>query len=571
MANPYYIPRENQALDFMKMGLQLYGLKQQGEIEAKRASLTEKELGMKGQQFDQEMILKSGNQALDQRRVGALEQGNVLHAQTNQINAMKLNPREKNWGMGDHVLMSNKFRQVGFEPEKITFLQELKKVAADDNVNRGALAEQLAATWETGAKQEFTTSLAENIDSILKKDPNADVTKQIEVLKAIESIPGDKVMETFFPDIVQFDAAEAAKTKTATPLSFEQFVVAKGRAEGKTEAEIAATLKAARPEANTPLEKVVGPDGKPVLTPRDQAAGMTPFTEKSGQPTTNSVTERGEFPIWQDPNTLSTYVVKPNGEKAVYDPKIHGKQISKTLNQTTIVNNAAKEEEKRKVSSDAKKIGDAIMAGKQPPTVGGFGMSKIAPQVKAYLADQDFDLTSAEADWKAVQKHVQSMNSTQQLRLMQAVTFTRESIPIIRELATEWDAGQFAPLNSVNLLAARNGVYGTKAASIATRLESQIADLTSELGTVYKGGNSSTDESLKLAAENIKAKWEAQVLSDNLDQIERNLTLRENSMKHSVPKGLSVGSVLKKEGKPMEAPAIKPIPGKRSLDQFWKK
>jgi hypothetical protein len=158
-------------------------------------------------------------------------------------------------------------------------------------------------------------------------------------------------------------------------------------------------------------------------------------------------------------------------------------------------------------------------------------MAKVAPQVRAYLADKGFDLTTAEQDYNATKKYLGSLNSTQQVRLRQATTFAYDSLDIIEKLGKEWDAGRFAPLNWVNLQAAKTGVYGKEAAKISTKLDAQIADLTSELGTVYKGGNSSTDESLKLAAQNLKSQWDYDVLVSNIDQIRANLKIRQNSMK----------------------------------------
>jgi hypothetical protein len=194
---------------------------------------------------------------------------------------------------------------------------------------------------------------------------------------------------------------------------------------------------------------------------------------------------------------------------------------------------------------DIKAIGDQMISGKIPPVISN-AYRKIAPELQAYLAKQNFDQTAAEADWTATKKHLTSMNSTQQLRLGQAVTFTKESLPIIEDLASQWKAGGFAPLSYVALKAAEQGAMGTKAQSIATRLNAQISDLTSELGTVYKGGNSSTDESLKLAATNLKGQWEESVLMDNVNQIRKNLTLRENSMRNSGIAGLSNDSIYRR-------------------------
>jgi hypothetical protein len=214
------------------------------------------------------------------------------------------------------------------------------------------------------------------------------------------------------------------------------------------------------------------------------------------------------------------------------------------------VENARQNQEKIKEKSaipdaDIKAIGDQMISGKMPPVISN-AYRKIAPELQAYLAKQGFDQTRAESDWTATKKHLQSMNSTQQLRLGQAIGFTKESLPIIEDLASQWKAGGFAPLSYVALKSAEQGLMGTKAQSLATRLNAQISDLTSELGTVYKGGNSSTDESLKLAATNLKSPWEESVLMDNIAQIRKNLTLRENSMRSSGIAGLSSDSLYKR-------------------------
>jgi hypothetical protein len=177
------------------------------------------------------------------------------------------------------------------------------------------------------------------------------------------------------------------------------------------------------------------------------------------------------------------------------------------------------------------KIGDAIIAGTQPPEISGFGMAKIAAPLKAYLAEKGYDLTTAGLDYKAQQKYMSTLNGAQQVRLRQATDFAYSSLDLVEGLAKEWQGGNFAVLNKVNLIAAKNGVYGPQAASIATRLDTQIADLTSELGTVYKGGNSSTDETLKLAAKNLSSDWSEKVILDVIPLVRQNLDIRRNSQK----------------------------------------
>lgn len=185
--------------------------------------------------------------------------------------------------------------------------------------------------------------------------------------------------------------------------------------------------------------------------------------------------------------------------------------------------------------TDAKAIADAIAKGDQPPTL--TGLYRFAAPVRAELARQGYDLTRATEDWNATSKYLSTLNGAQQTRLRQAINFTQESVPLIRQLVTEWDSAGLPLLSKTNLEAAASGAYGQTQQSLARRLKGQIADLTSELGTVYKGGNSSTDESLRLAAENLQADWSKKAALDALTQIEKNLQFRANSIKNVGPVG----------------------------------
>ena len=191
------------------------------------------------------------------------------------------------------------------------------------------------------------------------------------------------------------------------------------------------------------------------------------------------------------------------------------------------------------MKGEVQKIGDAIIEGKQPPTISGFGMAKIAAPLKAYLADKGFDLRQAELDYGAQKKFIASLNSTQQTRLRQAIGTTYESLDKIDQLAKQWKGYNFPILNSVNLIAAKHGVYGKEAASIATQLDGQITDVVSELGNVYMGGNSPTDKALVLAEKNLKGNWSESVLLDMTKLARANLKFRMNSMTNLGAAGMS--------------------------------
>jgi hypothetical protein len=62
-----------------------------------------------------------------------------------------------------------------------------------------------------------------------------------------------------------------------------------------------------------------------------------------------------------------------------------------------------------------KTLPNAIISGEQPPTL--TGLYRNAAPVRAELARQHFNLQQAESDWKAVQKHLTTLNGAQQERL----------------------------------------------------------------------------------------------------------------------------------------------------------
>lgn len=209
--------------------------------------------------------------------------------------------------------------------------------------------------------------------------------------------------------------------------------------------------------------------------------------------------------------------------------------------------------------ADAQAIADAIETGIQPPDL--TRMYGLAGPVRAELSRRNYDLVTAQRDWQAVQRHLSTLNGPQQERLFQAVDFTYHSIDIIEGLYQEWlevgPASGFKGLNKAALAAAKQ--TPGRAGAVAQALEAQINDLTSELGTVYKGGNSSTDESLRLAAENLKADWNQQQFEKSVGLIKKNLQLRRNSMVNSKPRGASEGSIYVKPGGGAQPSGVPPV------------
>jgi hypothetical protein len=200
---------------------------------------------------------------------------------------------------------------------------------------------------------------------------------------------------------------------------------------------------------------------------------------------------------------------------------------------------------------DIGEIVAGIMDGSQPPDMSR--MYGKTAEIRAELHRRGYDLTKNTQDWQATQKFMATANGSQQTRMRQAVDNAYHSLDVIDQLAEQWKGGKFPPLNRGRLAAAKTGLLGPEAQKIATQLDAQIADVTSELGNVYMGGNSPTDHALSLAAKNLSADWSLSQLKSMVEQSRVNLKIRQNSMRNVGP--VSLGGGTNQYAAPQEAPA----------------
>lgn len=195
-----------------------------------------------------------------------------------------------------------------------------------------------------------------------------------------------------------------------------------------------------------------------------------------------------------------------------------------------------------KADSQVKEIAQAIIRGEQPPI--STGMYRHTKDLRAELARNKYDLSSAQRDWKAIERHMATLNGPQQERLRQAVSFTYESLDVIEDLYKQWQktglATRFKTLNKATMALAKE--LPGEPGAVANALTAQINDLVSDLGTIYKGGNASTDESLRLAMENLKGNWNEETFKKSLGVIRQNLRIRRNSIDQSKPSGVTANS-----------------------------
>lgn len=173
----------------------------------------------------------------------------------------------------------------------------------------------------------------------------------------------------------------------------------------------------------------------------------------------------------------------------------------------------------------------AILHGEATPILSNYSF-RDRTAIEAGLRRAGFNQAMAEQDYKAVQRHLSTLNGNQQLRLQQAIEFANDTVPQIEQaynrLATLAPRSGFRILNK-GAMAAMKQLPG-EAGSAAQQLDSLLADFTSELGTVYKGGNSSTDNSLALAAKNLDGDWNDKTFRDALSRIKQSIGIRKNSI-----------------------------------------
>lgn len=193
-------------------------------------------------------------------------------------------------------------------------------------------------------------------------------------------------------------------------------------------------------------------------------------------------------------------------------------------------------------TSDVKAIADGIEKGLQPPVF--TGLYKMAGPVRAELARRGVPVARMETDYKAVQRSMATLNGPQQTRLRQDISTVSDSLDKIEGLYNEWETlaheSGFRVLNHATMSSMKQ--LPGRAGAVAQALDAQIADTTAGLGTIYMGGNSPTDNSLKLAAHSLSADWNDDTFREGLKQARENVKIRGNSIANFQPAGVSADS-----------------------------
>jgi len=180
---------------------------------------------------------------------------------------------------------------------------------------------------------------------------------------------------------------------------------------------------------------------------------------------------------------------------------------------------------------DPQALAAQIRAGKQNPILADFGRP-VSAAVASVLAkkgpngEPPMDLASAQREWKAQVNLNRTMNGSQQVRLDESIRSGLAMYDKVDEIAKQWDGLGLGPLSRANLAAARDGLKGKAAATIANQLTGEIGQLTSDIATIEQGGLTPTNEARAVAEQSMQAWWGKGTITDMSAQGRYNMQIR---------------------------------------------
>jgi len=206
-------------------------------------------------QHDLQLPIQQGN--LDVARGNLVETGRARATaeEANRLASEKFqteNPQAQPWNISNFMRLNSKLKLAGIPVDDIPFMNDLKTYAADPTMKRGDVAQAVEMNWPEWTAQtadaltQKVSKLSEQAANLPENDPKrGEIMKQVEkTIKAqqmLEGIPADKVKQTLFPDVVQWEQKQAEHQKQI----------------GMDQIKAAISLKAMRGETLTADEKAL--------------------------------------------------------------------------------------------------------------------------------------------------------------------------------------------------------------------------------------------------------------------------------------------------------------------------
>ncbi len=223
---------------------------------------------------------------------------------------------------------------------------------------------------------------------------------------------------------------------------------------------------------------------------------------------TNTPDATVHFMKQDDGSELPVIITKQNGKVTITDTK----------------GNAYEPPTNEEGGSNSDAIAEAIISGKQPPTT--TGLYKQGASVKAKLARKGFDQTSAQLEWQAAQKQVQSLNGPQMTRYAGLAKSVVNTIDEIRDLAKQMDNSGVPALNALKMQAYMQTEGNSEKGQLAARYIGAVTTLKEEFANLAQGGYAPTEAAFALANQQINGNYGVKQLDASLTEVQRLIRYR---------------------------------------------
>lgn len=180
---------------------------------------------------------------------------------------------------------------------------------------------------------------------------------------------------------------------------------------------------------------------------------------------------------------------------------------------------------------EAARIGQAIIDGKQPPDFKG--LYRMAPAVRAYLADHGFDLPKAQLEYKKAEKLIQSLDGPQQVRFQALAKSVDSTINEVRSLSQQMNQSGLMDLNRIKLEGLMRAEGNSSRGQLAARYLGAVNTLKEEFANLANGGYAPTEAVWALANRQINENYGVKQIAASLGEVQRLIRYRvdaQNSM-----------------------------------------
>ena len=180
-------------------------------------------------------------------------------------------------------------------------------------------------------------------------------------------------------------------------------------------------------------------------------------------------------------------------------------------------------------------IARAIEEGKQPPVT--TGLYKQGAKVRAALAKDGFDLTSANLEYQAATKQIQALNGPQMTRYVGLAKGVVNTIDEIKNLSQQMELSGVPLANRAKLAAYMQTAGNSEGGQLAARYIGAVTTLKEEFANLVQGGYAPTEAAFALANKQINEDYGVKQMAASLTEVQRLIRYRLNAVPNLATRG----------------------------------